>query len=101
MTQTRCYALKVFLEHEPPSLCTLKGDIFISPHGRLCGIGNEAHLSGEVLANRYKVHLLGRIQKRYGAGSSVEVVEGSSSRDVAARIEKDSKRVLDRLAKVK
>jgi hypothetical protein len=99
---TQFFALKVFLEHEPPSLCTLKGDIFISPHGRLCGVGKEAHLSSEVLANQYKEHLLGRIQKRYGTGSSVEVVEGSSSsRDVTAQIEMDSKRVLDRLTKVK
>lgn len=103
MPKVSYYVLKPILDERAPNSIDVqvqKDELFLGPHVRLSGLSGMALLESEELAREFAEACAPVIQKRYGPGSSIEVVrcEASAHPSIATKIQRDSEIVRKRLA---
>lgn len=82
MSQLVWYMLQVTMPSSAPGMLAYaqyKDELFVGPHVRLTGIDKGAHLEDRELAGRYADAVLPILERRYGDGCAVEVLEVQES----------------------
>lgn len=85
----------------PPNLFyyTEKGELFISPAGRLCGPAAAAAIESRSISERFAEALMPRMQKKYGASIDLRVAK-SSSRGHHNQIKRNQLRIKEHTEKI-
>jgi hypothetical protein len=103
MTRLTFFILMPSLERHAPMILFAqeeKNELYVSPHVRLCGFSGMAHIETKSLAEKYAEAIAPIFQKRYGNGTTLEVVSLQSGIDkkTTLRIAKDTEIIKKRLA---
>lgn len=78
MTANIYYCLKLSLSGQASSTLFVQqghNELFLSAHGRLCGLNKMAHLETAEIATEFMDAYLPRLRKRYGQDVSVEIIK--------------------------
>jgi len=103
MTVNVYYSIKLLITGTAPITLFVQqehDELFISAHGRLCGLDKMVHLDSSELAEQFRDAYMPRFQKRYGKDVSVEVIECGYQRNdkrTMKQIDKDSELARKRL----
>ena len=102
MKRTTFYSIEPILEGHAPGYMFYqeeKRELYLSANVRLSGYAAMAHIESEELANRFAEAVAPILQKRYGARTTIEVIESERypSKKLAERIAKDSEIIKKRL----
>lgn len=81
--------------HEPQ----MHNELHLGPNVRLSGHNGMAHIESAVLAEEFAQVCLPRLQKRYGADTTLRVVEcqASGNKQLLERIKRDSEIIRKRI----
>ena len=74
------YSIKLVISGDAPVTLFAqqeRNELFISAHGRLCGLNKMAHLDTSELASEFMEAYLPRFRKRYGQDVSIDIVQCS------------------------
>lgn len=102
MSRLTFYAVAPLLDrHAPMNLFMQEkqNGLYVGPHVRLCGFSGMAHIETETLAKKYAEAIAPIFQKRYGNGTTLDVVSWQTGADkrTLLRIAKDTDIVKKRL----
>lgn len=96
MTDNLYYSIKLVITGDAPITLFVQqehDELFISAHGRLCGLDRMAYLDSSDLATEFMQAYLPRFKKRYGQDVSIEIIQfsyiGQGTR-IKNRIKQDS-----------
>lgn len=97
------YSIKLLITGNAPVTLFVQqehDELFISAHGRLCGLDKMVHLDSSELAEKFRYAYIPRFQKRYGKDVFVEIIECGYQRNdkrTMNQITKDSELARKRL----
>lgn len=80
MSSNTYFAIKLVITGDAPITLFAQqehDELFISAHGRLCGLYKMAHLDSAELAKEFMEAYLPRFRKRYGQDVSINLVQCS------------------------
>lgn len=96
MSSNTYFAIKLVITGDAPITLFAQqehDELYISAHGRLCGLDRMAHLDSEELAKEFMEAYLPRFRKRYGQDVSINIIVCSyvgKDKRTQQRIKQDS-----------